>query len=202
MKATSRTVFSFLLIAVISILLQANVLYAGNLKRVLAPMKDALALFSPNSLAPEMPREATFEDEVNSIDEQTLINLYPSVPSEADFNDEVLAPDLNTNTYIHSKPLPAINADSKKSPETKTFHKILKSLLVAPDFTLNDKEDNVEFYVTFMLSSDGKITIKDINAPSKRLEDYVKSKLSAFVVDDPANIHTQTYKVKICFVNS
>ena len=202
MKATNKPIITFLVITGITIFLQANVLYAGNLKRMLAPMKDALAFFSLNSLAPEMPREATFEDEVNTIDEQTLINLYPLVPSEADFNDEVLASDKNTNTFIHSKPLPALNADSKKSPETKTLHKVLKSLLVAPDFILTDKEDNVEFYVTFLLSSDGKITIKDINAPSKRLEDYIKDKLSAFVVDDPANIHTQTYKVKICFVNS
>ena len=202
MKATIKPVISFLMITGISIFFQANLLYAGNFKRVMSPLKDALAWFSPNSLAPEMPREATFEDEAASIDEKTLINLYPLVPSQADFNDEVLASGLNTNTVIHLKPLPALNADSKKSPETKTLHKILKSLLVAPDFILNDKEDNAEFFVTFMLSSDGKITVKDINAPSKRLEDYVKSKLSAFVVDDPTNIHTQTYKVKICFVNS
>lgn len=202
MKATNKPVISLLMITGISIFFQANVLYAGNLKKVIAPLKDALSWISPNSLAPEMPREATFEDETASIDEKTLINLYPMVPAEADFNEDAASPGLTGDFTVVSASSVTKAASERKSPEMKSLQKTVKALLVSPDFILTEKEDKAEFYLTFRLSDDGKIIIKELNAPSKRLEEYVKEKLSSFVYDGPADIQPHTYRIKLRFQNS
>jgi hypothetical protein len=93
-------------------------------------------------------------------------------------------------------------ATIKKYSDTKTLHKILKELMVPPGFDLNDKEDNAEILVNFVVTDKGAITVKNISAPSKRLEEYVKERLANYNVGDLALGHAQPYKVKIKFTNN
>ncbi|MCX6282771.1 MAG: hypothetical protein NTW31_00820 [Bacteroidetes bacterium] len=202
MKPKSKIIISLLMITSIFICSQVNVLYAGNDKTVEASVRNEFTDFSLNSLAPTNPREATFDDEVYSMNESIFIDLKPALPLEADINDDNTESDLTSESSLPEQPSVSVNASDKKSPEMKQLQKILKTLLVSPDFTLNEQEDNAGFYVTFILSGNGKITVKDMTAPSKRIEEYVKQRLSVYVANNSNNIYPYTYKVKIRFENS
>jgi len=200
MKATSRSIITVLVITNIFLIIQVNVLFAGNVKKVLAPVKDALALFSSNSLAPETPREATFDDAVATIDLQTLTNLYPLIPAEADFDEDATV--INSNAGASVKVVPAPNIPNKKSQDGKQLHKILRQALVAPSFQLNEDEEDAVILVTFTISSQGKIVVKSVNAPSKRIEEYVTERLSSYNAENLSDLYNHTYKVKIRIQNS
>ena len=96
----------------------------------------------------------------------------------------------------------ARNASEKNSPDMKQLRKIINNVVISPGFTLNDKEDGREVYVTFILTDDGKIIVEKVTAPSQRLEEYVKVKLSGLIVKDVIHLHNQLYKIKIRFDNS
>jgi hypothetical protein len=100
---------------------------------------------------------------------------------------------LPTKTSFARKPAP------EKSPDITQLNKLLTKLVQYPDFTLNDKEDDVEIYVTFMLGDDGKIKIEKVTAPSQRLEDYVTEKLSGVTANYVIHPYDQHYKVQIRF---
>ncbi len=101
---------------------------------------------------------------------------------------------------------PQISYARKPSPEKTTdmkqLNKILRNSVQYPDFTLNDQEAGGEIYVIFMLTYDGKIKILKLTAPSQRLEEYVKEKLSDVTANDLINPDGQRYKVKIRFNNN
>lgn len=200
MKTTSRSIITVLVITNIFLIIQVNVLFAGNIKKVLAPVKDALALFSSNSLAPQTPREATFDDEVNTIDLQTLINLYPLIPAEADFNEDAAV--ITSEAAASPKEASVQNIPDKKSQDARQLHKILRQALVAPSFQLNEDEEDAVILVTFSISAQGKIVVKSVNAPSKRVEEYVTERLSGYDAVNFSELYNHTYKVKIRIQNS
>lgn len=181
---------------------QVNVLYAGNDKTGEASVRNEFTDFSFNSLAPVTPREATFDDQVYSMNEWIFIDLKPALPLEADFNDDNTESDLTSDVSLPDKPSFAVNPSNNKSPEMKQLNKILRKLVVSPDFILTDSEDNGEIFVTFMLSSEGKMIIYEVTAPSKRLEEYVKKTLSDITTIDQDHTDSQKYRVKIRFENS
>ena len=100
---------------------------------------------------------------------------------------------LATQTSFARKPAP------EKSPDITQLNKLLTKLVQYPDFTLNDKEDDVEIYVTFILGDNGKIKVEKVIAPSQRLEDYVTEKLSGVTANDVIHPYDQHYKVQIRF---
>ena len=75
----------------------------------------------------------------------------------------------------------------------------MKKLVKYPDFTLNDKEDGGEIYITFMLANDGQINVEKVTAPSKRLEEYVTKELSVVTANDLIHSNNQRYKVQFHF---
>ena len=96
----------------------------------------------------------------------------------------------------------ARNTSIEKTPDVKQLTKIINKLVKYPNFTLNDKEEGGEIYVTFMLTNDGKIKIGKVTAPSQRLEEYVKENLSDVIANNVIHSYNQKYKVKIRFENT
>ena len=90
---------------------------------------------------------------------------------------------------------------TQKSQDIKQLNQQITKLVKYPNFTLNDKEDGGEIYVTFMLADDGKITVEKVTAPSKRLEEYVKKELSDKTVNYAVHSDKQRYDVQFRFDN-
>lgn len=202
MKPQSKIIISLLMIINICIGSQVNVLKAGNEKTVESAVRNEFTESSFNSLAPTTPREATFDDEVYSINESMFVDLKPTFPLLADFNDDSIESDLSADISSPDQPSNAVNTSDKKSPEMKQLRKIVRKLLISPGFTLTDNEDNSEIFVTFMFSNNGKLIVNEVTAPSKRLEEYVKKTLSDFTTTDLNLTNNQQYRVEIRFRNS
>jgi flagellar basal body-associated protein FliL len=93
----------------------------------------------------------------------------------------------------------ALKPAAQKSSDIKQLNKLMKKLVKYPDFTLNDKEDGGEIYITFMLANDGQINVEKVTAPSKRLEEYVTKELSVVTANDLIHSNNQRYKVQFHF---
>ena len=90
---------------------------------------------------------------------------------------------------------------NKRPNDMKQLHRILNNAVTPPVFVLNDKEDGQKVNVTFMLNDDGKVLVEKVVAPSTRLEEYVKLKLSDLTVKNLIYQHNQEYQIKIRFQN-
>jgi len=100
---------------------------------------------------------------------------------------------LTSQTSFARKPAPM------KSPDVTQLSKLVTKLVEYPDFSLTSKEEDGETYVTFKLADDGKLKIEKVTAPSQRLEDYIKEKLTNVTAENVIHPSDQLYRVKIRF---
>ena len=85
---------------------------------------------------------------------------------------------------------------------TKQLNKIIKESVPIPGYQLTGKEEGADVFVTFMLTDIGQIKVLKVTAPSQRLEEYVKEKLSDVTAKDVIHPLNQQYKVRLRFLDS
>ncbi|MEI6889920.1 MAG: hypothetical protein ACOYM0_08260 [Bacteroidales bacterium] len=119
MNPQSKAIISLLMITNIFLSGQVNVLFAEGEKTSEAPFRNEFTEFSLASLVPSTPKEATFDDEVYSLNELMLIDLKPSLPLVADFIDDSIESDLTADISSPDQPLFPGNTSANKSQEMK-----------------------------------------------------------------------------------
>jgi hypothetical protein len=101
---------------------------------------------------------------------------------------------MATQTSFARKP----SAD--KPAYMEQLNKVVKESVKYPDFKLN-KAERGDIFVTFTLTDDGKIKVEKVEAPSPRVEEYIKAQLSDVPCKDIIHPYNQAYKVKFRFEN-
>lgn len=86
--------------------------------------------------------------------------------------------------------------------ETKDLKTVMKTHVVYPEFA---KENNLTGFVVvaFDVDADGGITVKEINANSLYLQQYVENKLKELVLENPTSYigTTQYYRFEFQLLN-
>ncbi|HTX87395.1 MAG TPA: hypothetical protein VMC08_00270 [Bacteroidales bacterium] len=89
-----------------------------------------------------------------------------------------------------------------KTPDMTELNRTLRETVKSPDFVLNWEEEGAPVWVTFEMTSNGKIDILNIKAPTPRVEQYVRKKLSGIQIANLVNPEGLRYQVKIRFINN
>jgi hypothetical protein len=76
---------------------------------------------------------------------------------------------------------------------------LINTTVTSPDFLLNNEEIGGAVMVTFTVTPDDRIKIENTMGPSRRLEEYVKKKLSEITATDVIHSHNKRYSVAIRF---
>lgn len=89
-------------------------------------------------------------------------------------------------------------ADKSLNSAAKAIHKVFAKSINYPVFGY-DKDLNSNVEITFVLTKDGSIEIKNISSGSDELKNHVKNQLSKINIKDISQSPDQLYRIRIKF---